>query len=35
LPAGLRVAIEVPLPRTRLSWDIAAEPDGVLGQNAA
>jgi hypothetical protein len=25
----------VPLPRTRLSWDIAAEPDGVLGQNAA
>ena len=35
LPAGLRVAIEVPLPRTRPFWDIAAEVDAAWGQNAA
>ncbi len=34
-PAGLRVAIDVPLPRMQPSWDAVAEADGAWGQNAA
>jgi two-component sensor histidine kinase len=35
LPAGLRVAIEVPLPRMQPSWEIVAEAGATRGQDAA